>query len=350
MNDVELDGCKVDGQGPPLIIAEIGVNHDGNLNRAIELVHSAAQCGADAVKLQLFSADRLMHRSSVFAQYQKTPLHAPTPTDMLRQYQLGEEAVKKIVAEIRGVGLIPLATPFSPEDIEQIEDLDLPAIKIASPDIVNYPLLEKAAQTGLPLLVSTGAATINEISSSVAWLRGWQTPFALLHCISSYPTPDNQANLCWIEEMHQRFKVPVGFSDHTTQLLAGALAVCGGACIIEKHLTYDRSALGPDHSASFDPNQFTQYVNFIRLAEQMRGLPGKQVLPIEKDVRAVSRQSVIATRDLPPGHLISQSDLTVQRPGTGIPAAALPSLVGRRVGRQIHSGQLLTWQAINDAA
>jgi sialic acid synthase SpsE len=150
--------------------------------------------------------------------------------------------------------------------------------------------------------------------------------------------------------MQRRFEVPIGFSDHTTQMMAGGLAVTAGACLIEKHLTYDRNAPGPDHAASFDPSQFAEYVNFIRLAEQMRGLPGKQVLEIEKDVRTVSRQSIVAARDLEPGHQISEADLTVQRPGTGIPASALPSLVGRTVGRAILSGQLLTWQAINDAA
>jgi sialic acid synthase SpsE len=350
MNDVELDGCRIDRQGPVLVIAEIGVNHDGRLDRAIELVHAAAHGGADAIKLQIFSADRLMHQSSSFARYQKTLLHDPTPTDMLRRYELSAPEVKRIVEEIRRLGLIPLATPFSPQDVEEIEALDLPAIKIASPDIVNWPLLQRAAQTGLPLLISTGAATINEISSSVAWLRGWDAPFALLHCISSYPTPADQAHLCWIGEMEKRFSTVVGFSDHTTELICGALAVAAGACVVEKHLTYDRSAIGPDHACSFDPEQFAEYVKLVRMAESTRGIGGKHVLDIEKDVRTVSRQSVVAVRDLAPGETIQERDLTVQRPGTGIPASALPSLVGCRVGKPIRSGQLLTWQAISDAA
>jgi N,N'-diacetyllegionaminate synthase len=351
MNEqLELDGCPVDRNGPVLVVAEIGVNHDGKLERAIQLVHAAQQAGADAVKLQIFSAERLMHRSSVFARYQKTLLHDPTPTDMLRRFELSETDVRVIVDEIRQVGLIPLATPFSLEDVDEIEALDLPAIKIASPDIVNWPLLRRAAATGLPLLVSTGAANINEVSSSVAWLRGWGSPFALLHCISSYPTPPDDANLCWIDELARRFNIPTGFSDHTTQILCGALAVTAGAAIIEKHLTYDRNAQGPDHAASFDPKEFTQYVQFLRLAERMRGLPGKHVLQSEQDVRTVSRQSVVAARDLPHGHLIQETDLTVQRPGTGIPASALPSLIGCKIDKPIQSGQLLTWQAINDAA
>lgn len=350
MNNLELDGCAVDRKGPVLVIAEIGVNHDGRLDRALQLVHAAAQSGADAVKLQIFSADRLMHRSSIFARYQKTPLHDPTPSAMLRRFELSEQDTRKIVDEIRAAGLIPLATPFSPQDVDEIESLDLPAIKIASPDIVNWPLLRRAAEAGLPLLISTGAASLNEISSSVAWLRGWEASFALLHCISSYPTPIDQANLCWIDEMSRRFNVPVGFSDHTTEAMSGALAVTAGACIIEKHLTYDRNAQGPDHAASCDPQQLAQYIQLVRMAEQMRGLPGKRVLDIERDVRTVSRQSIVAVRDLPSGHLIEEGDLTVQRPGTGIPASALPSLMGRRVEKPIQGGQLLTWKTFSDAA
>jgi N-acetylneuraminate synthase/N,N'-diacetyllegionaminate synthase len=202
----------------------------------------------------------------------------------------------------------------------------------------------------LPLLVSTGAANVNEISSSAAWLRGWEASFALLHCISSYPTPAASANLCWIRELAERFDVAVGFSDHTTELMGGALAVAAGAVIVEKHLTYDCKAAGPDHAASFDPDDFGDYVSLIRLAGEMRGGGGKRVLEIERDVRTVSRQSVVAARDLPAGHVIHEIDLTVQRPGTGIPASALPSIVGRRIGHSIKAGQMLSWQVISDAA
>jgi N,N'-diacetyllegionaminate synthase len=350
MSRIDLGGRGIESGTHTVVIAEIGVNHDGDLSRALDLVHAAADAQADAVKLQIFSADRLMHESSAFASYQKTGVGDASPTAMLRRYELSFEHVDKIVAEIRKVGLLPLATPFSLEDVDLIESLELPAIKIASPDIVNWPLLRRAARTERPMLISTGAATINEVTSSLAWLRGWGSRVVLLHCISSYPTPAHETNLCWIGEMAERFGVPVGFSDHTTELMAGALAVAAGACVIEKHLTYDRDASGPDHSASCDPVAFKQYVALIRASEQMRGKPGKRVLDIEKDVRTVSRQSLIAKRDLARGHLIREEDLTVQRPGTGIPAAAMPSIVGRRAGQAIRAGQMLQWNAISDAA
>jgi sialic acid synthase SpsE len=156
--------------------------------------------------------------------------------------------------------------------------------------------------------------------------------------------------LCWIRELSERFDVPIGYSDHTTQVMGGALAVAAGAVIVEKHLTYDRAASGPDHAASLDPAGFTDYVRLIRMAGEMCGGGGKRVLEIERDVRTTSRQSLVAARDLPAGHVIQETDLIVQRPGTGIPASALPSIIGQRIGQSIKAGQMLNWQLISHAA
>lgn len=350
MNNMDFGPFTLSLSGPTPVIAEIGVNHDGRVERALELVRIAADCGADAVKLQIFRAGRLMHGSSVFAAYQQSSAMDANPTEMLRRYELSDEDVNTVVGEIRRLDMLPLATPFSLEDVERIDRLDLPAIKIASPDLVNWPLLRRAARTDRPLLISTGAASINEISSAVAWLRGWKAQFTLLHCISAYPTRMDDANLCWIGEMEARFGVAVGFSDHTTELLTGALAVAAGAAVVEKHLTYDCAAQGPDHAISCDPDEFGQYVQFIRVARRMRGGGGKRVLDVERDVRTVSRQSLVAARDIAMGQLIAEHDLIVQRPGTGIPASALPSIVGRRSGQFIRAGEMLTWPVISNAA
>ncbi|MGD0769601.1 MAG: N-acetylneuraminate synthase family protein [Tepidisphaeraceae bacterium] len=350
MNQIQTSAPTFLPAGKTMVIAEIGVNHDGSVDRALELVRVAADCGVDAVKVQVFSADRLLHASSALAEYQKRSLLDESPIDMLRRYEMDEGELGRIVGEIRRLNLLPLATPFSPEDVDAIEGLDLPAIKIASPDVVNWPLLHRAARTGVPMLVSTGAANLNEISSSVAWLRGWGVRFALLHCISSYPTPAESANLCWIAELAERFGVPVGFSDHTTEVVAGALAVAAGAVILEKHLTYDCGAAGPDHAASLDPDDFADYVQLVRLAGRMRGTGGKRVLDIEREVRTVSRQSLVAARDLPAGHRIAEQDLKVQRPGTGIPASALPSIVGQRTSHAIKAGEMLSWGILSNAA
>jgi N-acetylneuraminate synthase/N,N'-diacetyllegionaminate synthase len=350
MKSIQISNSKFFARRGTMIIAEIGVNHDGSLDQAMQLVQAASDCGADAVKLQVFSADQLMHASSSLAEYQKNSILDDSPIDMLRRYELDQAELEQVVAEIRRLQMMPLATPFSVPDVAAIASLNLPAIKIASPDVVNWPLLESASRTGLPLIVSTGAANLNEISSSVAWLRGWGARFALLHCVSSYPTPAAEANLGWISELADRFEVPVGYSDHTTGLVTGALAVASGAAILEKHLTYDCNAVGPDHAASLDPSGFVEYVKLARLAEQMRGAPGKRVLEVERDVRLVSRQSIVAARDLPAGHRIAADDLKLQRPGTGIPASAWPSIIGQRTNCAVKSGEMLKWQLLSHAA
>ena len=349
MTPLTIFGRTVGPGEPTLVIAEIGVNHDGSLHRALELVETAAECGADAVKLQFFRADALLHGSVVFAVYQKDRCAESDPAEMLRRYELAEADAERIVEAVRDRGMIPLATPFSPPDVRVVAALGLPAVKIASPDLVNRPLLMHAAQLGKPLLLSTGASGMDEVETAVGWLRGWGASFALLHCVSAYPVPAHEANLCWIGELAARFDVPVGYSDHTTGIGAGALAVAAGACVVEKHLTYDRAASGPDHAASADAQQFTQYVQLVRTADKMRGRPGKRVLDVEQDVRRVSRQSLVLRHELRPGDVLREEDVIVQRPGTGIPAGQSERAIGRRIMRPLEAGTLLQWEMLSAA-
>ncbi|HLL89473.1 MAG TPA: N-acetylneuraminate synthase family protein [Tepidisphaeraceae bacterium] len=330
---------------PTFVIAEIGVNHDGSVSRALELVDIAAAAGADAVKLQLFRADRLMHVSAAFAAYQADRVVDADPAAMLRRYELSDADAAMVVDAVRRKGLLPIATPFSLDDVAAIARFDLPAVKVASPDLVNRPLLQRIAATKRPMLLSTGAAQMSEVATAVEWLRRASAAFALLHCVSSYPTPAADTNLCWIAELAQ-FAAPVGYSDHTTDVLSGALAVAAGACVVEKHLTYDRAAAGPDHAASADPNQFTEYVSLVRRAEVLRGSAGKRVLDVEQDVRRVSRQSLVTARAIEAGQPITDADLTVQRPGTGIAAADWPLAVGKTAKIPIAAGTMLSWDML----
>jgi N,N'-diacetyllegionaminate synthase len=335
---------------PVFVIAEIGVNHDGSVERALELVGLARQCGADAVKLQVFRAEQLMHGSSQFAEYQKQAVDDADPLAMLRRYELTGSELARVTRAVEQAGMVPIATPFSPDDVPTIDRLNMAAIKIASPDVVNRPLLQRAARTGRPMIVSTGAANPDEIQMCCDWLRQWKADYCLLHCVSSYPTPRDSTNLCWIGELARQFGVSVGYSDHSTEIISGALAVAAGACIVERHLTYDRKAAGPDHAASSDPGQFSHYVKLVRQAESMRGLPGKRVLTIEQDVRQVSRQSLVCRRDLAAGQVVREEDLTVQRPGTGIPAAMIESAVGKKMTKPVKAGSMLSWDMLKEAA
>jgi sialic acid synthase SpsE len=345
---LQIAGRVVGKLHPTLVIAEIGVNHDGSLERALQLVDAAANAGADAVKLQIFNTANLVNSCAPAAEYQRR-FADESPAAMLTRLELNPDAIRTVVQRIRERGLLPLATPFSPPDVATIRRLRLPAIKIASPDLVNRPLLMAAAALAVPLIISTGAATADEVAKTIYWLRRWKADFALLQCTSSYPADESDANLCWLAELAAGGSV-VGFSDHTRSDFAGALAVAAGASIIEKHLTYDRGAVGPDHSASADPAHFAYYVALIRQAEKMRGQPGKHVLDCEADVRRVSRQSLVLARDIQPGKALRKTDLIVQRPGIGIPANRIDDVIGRRLSAPAPAGTMLTWELLAHAA
>jgi len=320
------------------VIAEIGVNHDGNVDRAIELIHQAKRAGANAVKFQLFDPRHLLSAQAVLADYQKQS--DDDVFQMLDRLKLSADNLLKLRAEARRIGVHFIVTPFSLENVELLRDLHVDAVKIASPDVVNLPLVKMTAMLGKPMIVSTGAADLEELAPCVEIIR--DRPAALLHCVSSYPTPVEDASLGAIGAIASRYAMPVGYSDHTCDMTIGALAVAAGACVMEKHLTWNRSAAGPDHAASFDADQFALYVDMIRSAARMIGPRAKEVRGVEREVRQICRQSVCIKRDLNPGYRLRRDDLTVKRPGSGIPAAAMEDVIGRKLARPVKANQLLT--------
>jgi N,N'-diacetyllegionaminate synthase len=332
---------EADGSGPGRagVIAEIGVNHDGRAELGLELVRAAAGAGADAVKLQLFDPDRLLSDEAQLADYQAG--QAEDARGLLRGLALGADDMALLGEEARALGLKFIVTPFSPGDVKTLDGLGVDAVKIASPDAVNAPLLEAVAALGKPILISTGTCLLDELEPAAALLRSHKPGGCMLQCVSSYPTPTDDAALGGIRAIKDRFGLPVGYSDHTQGVMTGALAVAAGAVVIEKHLTYDRNAKGPDHATSADPQQFAEYVRLVRKAQAMVGPITKQVLAVEEDVRQVSRQSVAVVRDLPAGHRLAEDDLTVKRPGTGIPAMDLKNLIGQILTRPAKAGSLL---------
>ncbi|MCC7408556.1 MAG: N-acetylneuraminate synthase family protein [Phycisphaeraceae bacterium] len=328
---------KITRDGGVYVIAELGVNHDGSLKRAMSLARAAKKAGADAIKLQLFDVKMLLSAEAELAGYQQAS--ADDPLTMLESLQLSAEQMRPLRELTRELELGFIVTCFSPGLVGAMRGLDVDAVKVASPDCVNRPLLEAVAPLGKPLLVSVGAAEAEEVAMAAAWLRGLPGGVAMLQCVSSYPTADEDASLAAIRALPSEFVV--GYSDHTTSLHTGMLAVAAGAVILEKHLTHNRRAKGPDHAASFDPRQFAQYVQLVRQVEAMRGPAAKRVLPCEADVRRVSRQSVCATRDLPAGHVITEEDVTVKRPGLGVPAAQLGQTIGRCLAKAVATNHLI---------
>lgn len=321
------------------VVAEIGVNHDGDAAIAGRLIEAAAEAGVDAVKFQYFQADRLLSDQAELAGYQQG--QAASQRELLAKLELPIQVLGQLVEQAKACGLAAVVTPFSLEDPADLAGLGLDAIKTASPDAVNTPLLEACVALGLPMLISTGTCDLDELGPAAALLRGHGAGGALLHCVSSYPTPMDAAQLGGIRAMVDAFGLPVGYSDHTQGLATGALAVATGAVVIEKHLTHDRGATGPDHAASLDPQQLKQYVASVREAQAALGTIKKDVSEVERDVRRVSRQSVCAVRDLPEGHVLGAGDLTVKRPGTGVPAAELPTLLGRQLAQPVQANHLL---------
>jgi N-acetylneuraminate synthase/N,N'-diacetyllegionaminate synthase len=327
------------------VIAEIGVNHDGDAATARRLIDAAAKAGADAVKFQYFRPERLLSNQAELAGYQQGS--ADSQRALLERLALPLDELALLVEHVRGCGLASVVTPFSPADPAELAGLGLDALKTASPDAVNTPLLEACAAAGLPMLISTGTCEMSEIEPAAALLRSHDAGGAMLHCVSSYPTPMDAAQLGGLAAMRETLGVEVGYSDHTPGLTTGALAVAAGAVVIEKHLTHDRAAAGPDHAASLDPAAFTQYVANVREATRAMGTRSKAVGKLERDVRRVSRQSLCATRDLPAGHVVKAKDLTVKRPGTGVPAAEFAAYVGRRLKHAVAANDVLH---VNDFA
>jgi N,N'-diacetyllegionaminate synthase len=354
----------------PYVIAELGVNHDGDVEKCLRLTREAAQAGAHAIKLQLFEADRLMSKAAKLAAYQQAAGERD-PIEMLRRLELSIDQMAPVVELAHRLHLHAIVSVFSVELVEVAQQLPWDAYKAASPDIINKPLLRAMAETGKPLIISAGASTLQEVGRALTWLRDIKDRLAVLQCVSSYPTPFEMAELPGIAAIADIFDGVVGYSDHTDSLKTGALAVIAGAAILEKHFTYDRMAVGPDHSASLMADEFDKYRKYALLAKRYQEDPAarqyldtfldleqeqrayamvrrvreevnsieklKRVLPIEQDVRTVSRQSLTTTRALPAGHVLTREDITIKRPGTGLPPFELEHVLGKRLARGVEA-------------
>lgn len=343
---------QIGAPGQVYVIAEIGVNHDGDAGRALELIDSAAWAGADAVKFQYFKTDMLMSAAARLAAYQKSAGETD-PFAMLRRLELGADALGSCVERAHAKGVHAIVTVFSLELIEHMQPLAWDAYKTASPDIIHKPMLEALARTSRPMIISTGASEGREVSRCADWVRAWgaQERTAFLQCVSCYPTPPGDAALGAIRDVARRVgPMPVGYSDHTQGVGTGRDAAALGACILEKHLTYDRSAAGPDHAASLEPDGLREYVRLARSAhkhEPDAGMIGgdlKEVLACERDVRAVSRQSIVWARAVRRGEMVTRGDLTFKRPGTGIAPYELDSVVGKRAVRDVACDMPAQWE------
>ncbi|RCX19070.1 N-acetylneuraminate synthase [Fontibacillus phaseoli] len=330
---------------PTYIIAEIGVNHNGSKKLAFDLIDQAIKAGADAVKFQTFVSEKLVTSKAAKADYQmKTSCSEESQLEMLKKLELTFSDFAELKAYCIRKKIEFLSTPFDDESVEFLYSIGVNGFKIGSGDMNNIPFLRKIDKYQLPIILSTGMSDIEEVESSVQNIVS--SPLALLHCTSEYPAPLNEVNLLAMKTMENKFNKVVGFSDHTEGNEAAISAVALGAKIIEKHFTLDRGLEGPDHRASMEPKEFKGFVNSLRQVEQLLGDGIKRIMPSEQSTKSVARKSIVVARDLKIGSILSETDLVIKRPGTGIEPKKYYNLLGKTVIKEIKADHLLSWDDV----
>jgi len=340
---IKIGGKQIGDGHPCFIIAEAGVNHNGSVELARRLVSAAAEAGADAVKFQTFQADRLISANTPKADYQKQSSGtSEQQLEMVRRLEMPEDMTRSIAAYAATLGIIFLSTGFDEQSIDLLDDIGVPAFKIASGDITDLPLLAFVGHKGKPVILSTGMSYLEEVRSAVKTLLSAGCPdIALLHCVSSYPADPQEANLKALRTLREAFDVPVGFSDHFMESEIAIAALAIGANIVEKHLTLDVNLPGPDHGISLSPAGFKALVRSIRTVETSLGDGVKKPHPAEQNVRELARRSIVAACAIATGTTITREMLAFKRPGTGIAPAQWEKLIGKRAACDIATDSLI---------
>lgn len=343
------------------IIAEAGVNHNGSLERALQMVDTATEAGADYVKFQTFEPEAAISRHAAKAAYQvRNTGESGSQLEMVRKMALGLEAHRKLIRRCEERNIRFLSTPFDLGSVRQLtDDLHISRLKVASGEITNFPLLFAIARTGVSVILSTGMSTIGEVEQALGVLslgytqpdispsqeasrqsfascegqRILQEKVSLLHCTTEYPASLDSVNLRVMDTLRATFQLPVGLSDHTVGTSVAIAAAARGAVIIEKHFTLDKSLPGPDHKASLEPEELAAMISDIRKVESALGTSIKAPTECEIPNRSVARKSLVAARDIRKGEVFSVENLTTKRPGTGIPAVEYWKYLGRRASR-----------------
>jgi len=337
-------GDRLIGAGEPcFIVAEIGINHNGDIDLAKAMVEAAAQAGADSVKFQNYrTEDFISDRSLVYGYVSQGKTVVESQYEMFKRCEVTPHDLKELKRHCDRCGVIFHSTPTSEAGIGALVDVGALVLKNGSDYLVNLPLIRTMAATRLTTVLSTGMATLSEIGDAVRTFReAGGSELILLHCTSAYPTPAAEVHLRKIPTLAARFCCPVGFSDHTRGIASAIGAVVLGACWVEKHFTLDKGLPGPDQGFSADPVEFAALVDAVRTVEQNLGSAEIGPTSLEMEGRANFRLSCTAANDLPSGHILEERDIAFRRPGTGYPPSAVGSLIGLRLGRPLRAGQLL---------
>lgn len=343
MQPLEIPNRRIGPGERCFVIAEAGVNHNGELARAMEMVDAAVEAGADAVKFQTFSAERLVTRDAHKAEYQRRQTGAKeTQFEMLQRLELSADAFQRLAEHCRKRNAVFISTPFDEQSADLLETLGVPLLKIPSGEITNLPYLEHIAAKRIPIIMSTGMSSLAEIEAAVGAIRGAGDPaLALLHCVSDYPVEPADCNLRAMKTLRLAFEVPTGYSDHSLGIEVALAAVARGASILEKHFTLDRALPGPDHRASLEPDELASLVRGVRIVESALGHGRKEPSRREAANAAAVRKSLVAARNLSAGNVLTAPMIARRRPGTGLPPSMCNYLVGRRLKTSVAEGALL---------
>ena len=337
---------KLIGEGEPcFIIAEAGVNHNGDINLAKKLIDVAKETGADAVKFQTYKAEELVTRNAEKARYQmETTSRNESQYDMIKRLELSGKDFQELFTLAREKDILFLSSPFDKGSADLLGELGVSAFKVPSGEITNFPLLKHVAKKGKPVILSTGTATSEEVEEALEVIKGegYNNNIILLHCVSSYPAKIEDMNLRAMVSLREVFQLPVGLSDHSLGITMPIAAVAMGACVIEKHFTLDKKLPGPDHRASLEPGELRQMVAAIRDVERAMGDGIKRPTKDEEETKKTARRSIVACVDIPQGTIITKEMLALKRPGTGLEPKFLDMVIGRRTKRALKENELMS--------
>lgn len=344
-NTFQIDGRVIGSLTPAYCIAEVGINHNGDLEIAKRMIDAAKDAGADAVKFQTFKAEEFCgDQDQTFTYQSQGKQVTESMLEMFRRYEFPPETWHEIKAYCGAVGITFFSTPQNPSDLELLLAIGVPALKIGSDDFTNLPLIRSYIETKLPLILSCGMSDLAEVHQALeaaTWFNDY--PVALMLCTSQYPTPPADVNIAKLTTLQNAFPgLLVGFSDHTQGALAAALAVSRGARIFEKHFTLNKDMPGPDHWFSETPEGLAQWINHIKTADVLLGSPLVRPTKAEQGMRLIARRSVVALRDIALGETLSSANTGLRRPGGGLPPDMISNVLGLTSTRNISKGERLT--------
>jgi sialic acid synthase SpsE len=339
-------GVRIGHGQPTFIVAEIGNNHQGRLEMAKEMVYAAAEVGAGGVKFQKRDTDALLTHDGKAKPYTGPNSFGPTYGEHRDALELSIEEMHVLKELSEKLGLVFFASAWDPISTVQMIEMDVELHKICSADLVNIPLIRQLGATGVPVILSTGMSTWQEIDRSVAELKAFHDDIILLHCNSSYPCPEEEIALPVMQQLGTRYGLPYGYSGHERDMAPSLASVALGACVVERHFTLNKNLPGTDHKASLEPEMFKNMIAQIREIEKALQLPDKLVHPKEQAAAQKLRKSIVAAREIPAGTTLTPEDITVKSPATGISPLHWDEVIGRRVTRSLGPDDFLDWDAL----